>query len=209
MRRFLAATLTAVLLQAICGAATGSHASIASTSRWWTLDCGQACVFTVRIRGALDASRLQLVRRALERRNRVAQTLGRDVAFRIDVDSSGGSVFAAMEIGRMLRRERASIYVGANASCISACVFVLMGAVERDVSDDARLGIHRPSLGAPDRAPQGEGLVDAMAAGVVLYAEEMHVPRAIVDEMMSIQSDRVKLLRSSDLAAYGIFPVDR
>jgi len=209
MHRFLAATLTAALLQAIGShAATGSPASIATPSRWWTLDCREACVFTVRIRGALDASRLQLVRRALERRDRVARSLGREVALRADVDSQGGSVFAALEIGRLFRRERASLLVAENASCISACVFLLLGAVEREVGDGARVGIHRPSLGPPDR-PQPAGVVDAMAGSLVLYAEQMHVPRAIVDEMMAIPSDRVELLRPSDLAAYGILPVDR
>ena len=210
MQRFLAATLTAVLLQILFShAATGSHASITSTSRWWTLDCREECAFTVRIRGALDASRLELVRHALERRDRVARSLGREVAFRADVDSQGGSVFAAMEIGRLLRRERASIRIGESASCISACVFLLMGAVEREVGDGARVGIHRPSLGPPDRDPRREDVVDAMAGSLVLYAEEMHVPRAIVDEMMAIPSDCVELLRSSDLAAYGILPVAR
>jgi ATP-dependent protease ClpP protease subunit len=228
LRRFLgaAALAGALLLQPSNGRGsaleTGPHASTASTSRWWTLACGRehraealpppGCVFTVRIRGTLDGSRLHLIQQALRRRDRVGRALHRDVAFQVDVDSQGGGVFAAMEIGRLLRSERASISVGEGASCISSCVFLLMGAVEGSVSDGARLGIHRPSLGASARAGQREGgreaIVDAMAEGVVLYAEQMNVPRRIVDEMMSIPSDRVKLLKASDLAEYGIFPID-
>ena len=227
-RRFLAAAALfgALLLQPTSGRASategGPHASSASTSRWWTLDCGQgrpseampppACVFTVRLRGVLDESRLRLIQQALEWRNRVARALRRDVAFRVDVDSPGGRVFAAMEIGRRLRSAGASISVGEGAACVSSCVFLLMGAVERRVSDGAWVGIHRPSLRESGRASGDNGgqdaVVDAMAEGIRLYAEQMNVPRGIVDEMMSIPSDRVKRLTRQELAEYGIFPAD-
>ena len=221
MRRSLAAAvLMAALLQPASSRSSGagSHASAASTSRWWTLDCGQGspsdaappatCTFTLRIRGAIDASRSNLVRRAIERRDQAARALHRDVSFRVDVDTQGGEVFAAMEIGRLLRSEQASISVREGASCISACVFLLMGAVERSVSDGARVGIHRLSLRATPAASRDDALVDAMAEGVLLYAEQMNVPRAIVDEMMSIPADRVELLTPQQLARYGIPSID-
>jgi hypothetical protein len=204
--------------------ASGSkpRASAASTSRWWKLDCDEAnhsrevdrtaCTFTVKLRGAIDGSRLQLIRHALTRRDAARRALHRDVDLRIDVDSQGGEVFAALEIGRILREERASISVRSGASCISSCVLLLMGAVERNVSEAARLGIHRPSLGASARGgPKETGedaIVDAMAAQLALYAEQMNVPRKIVDEMMSIPADHLRLLRPSELAGYGIPRVD-
>jgi hypothetical protein len=229
MRRSLAAS--AVCAALLCSAshsapalASGSkpRASTASTSRWWKLDCDEAnrsrevdrtaCTFTVKLRGTIDGSRLQLIRHALVRRDAARRALHRDVDLRIDVDSQGGEVFAALEIGRILREERASISVRSGASCISSCVLVLMGAVERNVSEAARLGIHRPSLGASWRGGQKEAgedaTVDAMAAQLALYAEQMNVPRKIVDEMMSIPADHLRRLRPSDLAAYGIFAID-
>jgi len=198
------------------------RASAASTSRWWKLDCDEVnrsregkqptCTFTVKLRGAIDGSRLQLIRHALVRRDAARRALHRDVDLRIDVDSQGGEVFAAMQIGRILREERASISVRNGASCISSCVFLLMGAVERNVSEGARLGIHRPSLGASWRGGQKEAgedaTVDAMAAQLALYAEQMNVPRKIVDEMMSIPANRVRLLKPSEMAAYGILAID-
>jgi hypothetical protein len=117
--------------------AAGAHASIASTSRWWKLECGKtgrkreaettACAFTVKLYGVIDASRLQLVRHALQRRDTVRRALHRDVDFQVNVDSQGGEIFATLEIGRLMRAEGASIAVGPGASCISACVFLLMG----------------------------------------------------------------------------------
>ena len=226
-RLLVAASLSSALLWQPCTApanasGAGAHASTASTSRWWKLTCGEAsgpraaapaaCAFTVKLRGVIDGSRLQLVQQALARRDAVRRALHREVGFHVDVDSRGGEIFAALEIGRILRAERASISVGNGASCISACVFLLMGAIERRISGDARLGIHRPSLGAsgpggPTQASENE-ILDAMSEALVLYAQQMNVPRRIVDESMSVPPDRVERLRASDLAGYGIHAVD-
>jgi ATP-dependent protease ClpP protease subunit len=201
---------------------SSAHASIASTSRWWKLECGEAgrqreaettaCAFTVKLRGAINGSRLHLVRQALQRRDTVRRALHREVDFHIDVDSQGGEIFATLEIGRIMRAEGASISVGKGASCLSACVFLLMGAIERNISDDARVGIHRPSLRAPSEGGPRQGsadeIVDAMSEQLVLYAQQMNVPRTIIDALMLVPPDRVKLLSSSELATYGIKRVD-
>jgi ATP-dependent protease ClpP protease subunit len=201
---------------------SGAHARTASTSRWWKLECGEAgrkraaettaCAFTVKLRGAIDGSRLHLVRQALHRRDTVQHALHREVGFHIDVDSQGGEIFATLEIGRIMRAEGASIAVGTGASCISSCVFLLMGAIERHISGDARVGIHRPSLRAPQaggpRQVSEDEIVDAMSEQLVLYAQQMNVPRKIIDALMVVPPDRVELLSASELATYGISALD-
>jgi hypothetical protein len=202
--------------------AAGAHASIASTSRWWKLEYGKtsrkqeaqttACAFTVKLRGVIDGSRLQLVRHALQRRDTVRHALHREVDFHVDVDSQGGESFATLEIGRIMRAEGASISVGPGAACISACVFLLMGAIQRTISSDARVGIHRPSLRAPQagglRQASEDKIVAAMSEQLVLYAQQMHVPRTIIDALMLVPPDRVELLSASELATYGINALD-
>jgi hypothetical protein len=99
--------------------------------RWWDLQCpdghrgpkaGRAseCVLTVRLRGKMERVRLRQIQYALERRDEAVRTRGRDVVFHVDVDSQGGEMFAAMEIGRLLRRARASccarMFLSATAS---------------------------------------------------------------------------------------------
>ena len=203
-------------------AESNAHASTASTSRWWKVECGEAgrqreagttaCAFTVKLRGVIDGSRLYLVRQALQRRDTVRRALHREVDFHIDVDSQGGEIFAALEIGRIMRAERALISVGRGASCISACVFMLMGAIERHISGDARVGLHRPSLRAPQEGGPRPGsedeVVAAIAEQLVLYAQQMNVPRTIIDAMMLVPPDRVELLSASELATYGMKRVD-
>jgi len=222
VRRALSTALCgAVLAQLIAmpapAAASGAHVSTAQTSRWWQLECGEAgrqraagttaCVFTVKLRGVTNGSRLHLVRQALRRRDIVRHALHRDVDFHIDVDSLGGELFATLEIGRIMRAEGASITVGRGASCISSCVFLLMGAIERHISG-GRVGIHRPSLRAPREGGPRQGnedeIVEAMSGQLVLYAQQMNVPRTIIDAMMLIPPDRVKLLSAAELATYGI-----
>ena len=75
-----------------------------------------------------------------------------------------------------------------------------MGATERRIAPGARIGIHRPSLG-----PNGsEATVDAMVPQLIEYAEEMGVPRGIVDEMVLIPTERMRFLSARELADYGI-----
>jgi len=194
---------------ALASAAPSKHASTASASRWWRLDCrpprtgetepAPACVFHVLLRGPIDRSRLFLIQRAIQRGDEATRALGRDATLRVDVDSRGGEIFAGMEIGRLLRRERARFAVGAGASCQSACVFALMGAVETSVGDGARIGIHRPSLEAGR-----DHLLESMFASLAAYVDEMHVSRAILDDMFNTPSSSMRWLSGADLARYGI-----
>jgi hypothetical protein len=60
------------------------------------------------------------------------------------INSRGGDVSAAMMIGRIFRQESAFLQV--DGVCISACVLVLAGAVDRFVKNSFMIGIHRPYL---------------------------------------------------------------
>ncbi len=161
-------------------------------------------MLTVRLRGRIDRSRLLLFEAALRRRDDAQRALGRRVDLSVDASTEGGEVFAAMEIGRLLRREAASIHVAQGAECSSACIFVLMGATARSVAPGARVGIHRPSLGDARRG----ALVESMAAQIALYAEQMKVPERIVDDMMAISADRLRYLTPADLAGWVVLSTD-
>lgn len=185
------------------------HASTAQTSRWWTFACSDGnrgvttkppCVLRLYLRGTINPSSLHLIQEGIRHGETARHALGRPVAIEVDLDTRGGEVFSAMEIGRLLRSEAVSIRVAPGAECISACIFVLMGATGRAVAPTARVGIHRPSLGGAGR----EGLVDAMSAPLVSYAQQMHASRRIVDDMLAIPADRIRYLSAPELASYGI-----
>ena len=139
--------LVAAPIAADPGSPTSSNST--RTSRWWQLTCldePAPCVLTVRLHGVINQSRGKLIQEALRRRDTTQSALHRVVALRIDVDSPGEEVFAALEIGRLLRREMATVRLARGASCISACVFVLMGAPEREVSPGARIGLQSTAM---------------------------------------------------------------
>src|SRR5690348_3816092 len=58
------------------------------------------------------------------------------------VDSPGGDVVAAMQAGRILRRELAHTVVAIDSICASACVFMYLGGVYR--TSFGKIGLHRP-----------------------------------------------------------------
>jgi hypothetical protein len=74
------------------------------------------------------------------------------------------------------------------------------------------VGLHRPSLRAPQeggpRPASEDEIVNAMSEPLVLYAQQMNVPRTIIDALMVVPPDRVKLLSTAELATYGIQRVD-
>jgi len=203
-RRLALVLCSLACAHAAAAAPPARRATAATTSRWWDLACDgpptAPCVFTVRLRGAINADRLRLLKTALLRRDDALRATSRPVALRIDIDTHGGSLYAALEMGRLLREESASISVGSHAQCSSACVFVLMGAPERRVAPGARIGIHRPSLGAGE----SEQTVDAMVPQLRQYADEMGVSRRIVDDMMRIPAASMHYLSEPELATYGL-----
>jgi len=156
-------------------------------------------VLRVTLRGRIDGARLHEIEQAIRRRDDAARALGREVALRVEADSTGGEIFTAMQIGRLLRRAGASLSVRRGASCLSACVFALMGAMRTGVADGARIGIHRPSLG-----PGHDGPAELTSVPFTLYADEMRVSRRLVDDMLALPPGRICLLSVADLARYGI-----
>jgi hypothetical protein len=62
--------------------------------------------------------------------------------YSVDLDSIGGDVETALDMGWILRGDKAFVGVRDNAKCFSSCVFVLAGAKSRYVT--GAVGIHRP-----------------------------------------------------------------
>jgi hypothetical protein len=85
------------------------------------------------------------------------------------INSRGGSVAAAMAIGRIFRHETA--WLGVDGDCISACVLILAGAVDRQIGRTAVIGIHRPYLGTTSQHPLTTGQVSRLRHNVARHAD--------------------------------------
>jgi len=64
----------------------------------------------------------------------------------IVIDSYGGDMYSSFGMGRRVMATGSKIIVAENASCNSACVFVLLGASGVRISPSATIAIHRPSM---------------------------------------------------------------
>ena len=200
----------------------GTAQAIAASTRGGGSECGEAgrqreaettaCALTVKLGGGVNyGSRLRLVGQALQRRDTVQRALQREVDFHVDVDSQGGESSrhsrSAGSCGQREHRSRLARGFLPQRLCLPAD-----GCDRRNISGDARVGIHRPSLRAPQEGGPRQGsedkIVDAISEQLVLYAQQMNVPRQIIDALMLIPPDRVELLSASELATYGIQRVD-
>ena len=99
-----------------------------------------------------------------------------------------------------------------NRECISACVLILAGAVDRVIGKDAVVGIHRPYLASkpqqrlsPDRVREAYA---RMLQDIRAYLREMDIPERLADEMLATELERVHVLSQDELNAYGLARVD-
>lgn len=141
-----------------------------------------------------------VVRKASEMQNRS----GKGLRILAKLDSSGGSIEAALQIGRLLRRVGAMAVVEKDAVCMSSCVYVLAGAANRAV--DGRVGIHRPY------EPEGKELAESaqkakykkLGAEIKAYLEGMNIPARLYDDSLFISPENVRILTPNELQAYGL-----
>jgi ATP-dependent protease ClpP protease subunit len=83
------------------------------------------------LRGEIDDEATAKLRRLLEELDRKSPPNVDRGNIQIKLDSPGGSVAAAMEIGRLMRKYRMAAAVMPNSICVSACVLIYAGAVAR------------------------------------------------------------------------------
>jgi ATP-dependent protease ClpP protease subunit len=182
---------------------------------------GSAVGFSIDINGDIDASTVESVSRlfaayhdkeakvngGLKCAPAIDRTQFNPAAYGVHygINSRGGSVAAAMAIGRMFRREHA--WLGVDGVCISACVLILAGAVDR-----AAVGIHRPFLVSSPQNPlkteQVKQAYEYMLQDMRAYLREMNVSDRLADDMLAVEPQSVRFLTQAELKEYGLGRVD-
>jgi hypothetical protein len=87
----------------------------------------EVCFFTITI-GKIGIDTVESVKKLLDYKHRSSRLIGGSAVF---LNSPGGDVYPAMEIGRILRKERLPIWIEKDAKCVSACVLILAAAERR------------------------------------------------------------------------------
>lgn len=124
------------------------------------------------------------------------------------VQSRGGDVHTAIEIGRLLRRHEARV---STDLCMSSCVLVLIGGVERHVSIYSKpgwgVGLHRPYFGtlspglsSAEIARQRQQLLTEVAG----YIKDMNASSRLLDLMEAIPPEKIKMLTQNEVSDLGL-----
>jgi hypothetical protein len=125
----------------------------------------------------------------------------------IYLDSPGGDVLAAMEIGEEVRNQWAFTAMDDDGECLGACVLVLAAGARRAPAAD-RVGLRRLSLDAKeprDRAGQKNAAIEKK---VQAYLARMGMPKKLFQDMMQQPSDKALLLNAARLKTLGLEGID-
>jgi len=171
---------------------------------------GGSCFPLIKIAGEITAADLDEVKQIIDQTHRRAESKNWKIyPPHINIDSLGGSVPAAMAIGRLLRKENASARIDPDAVCLSACVLVLAGAVGREM--EGKIGIHRPYLEVPKDAvssDQVRTLLQQTLQDIRAYFREMNVSEQLADAMLRINPENMLVLSPAALNNYGLTSED-
>jgi hypothetical protein len=130
-------------------------------------------------------------------------------------NSPGGSLDAAMEIGRIIRKNQYYTEVAKSSSvsgmqhtakCASACVFAFAGGGLRWAFDN-QLGIHRPYFDTvkPINVKKAIENLENVSRD---YFKEMGISQRLVDDMMVVPSNEMTWLTNKEAKRYGLVGED-
>lgn len=169
-----------------------------------------SCSLLIQIRGEITDAVADQLERLIDKTRRKAEAEKLHFGFLgVELDSRGGSVSAAMAIGRILRREETGAWVKPGSVCLSSCVLILAGGTTR--SFEGKIGIHRPYLPVPNGEVSTQDVrmvYQKMLQELRAYLREMNIVDGLADAMLRISPENIRLLSTAELASYGLTQVD-
>jgi hypothetical protein len=172
---------------------------------------GSFTLATIDIVGIIQPGDYERFLAAYERSKRAFAASGLKIPVATAVlrlDSGGGDMAEAMAIGAQAHATKMTAMVPENAKCISACVLVLAGGIDRAVF--GRVGIHRPHVPldtAFNEVAQKRNF-DAIEREVKAYLTQVNVPSLLYDKMFRVSPQNVRYLSATELEELGLASAD-
>lgn len=197
MIRFVAVLLLALIQSA--------HATVVLTDQV----AGSGQPPAIRLQGDIVAGDFAVFRSALDAAIQRATFRVNGVPIvTLDLDSPGGDVGTALEIGALVRDRNVVTRVMPNDLCASACIFVLQSGVQRVVTNTAKLGLHRPhfepaafaALSAAAARKRYNEMLDVVSA----YWHDMGGSREAWNIMVATPSDETQWVNATDARALNL-----
>jgi len=114
------------------------------------------------------------------------------------LNSRGGDVYAAIEIGRIVRKHELTTDVRESSECFSSCALIYIAGVTR--MNFGTIGLHRPILaGVPREEQQLPKAVSEMLGAIKSYVSEMGVTSNFFEAMVNTLPENMRLFSQSDI----------
>lgn len=126
----------------------------------------------------------------------------------IILNSPGGSVQDALDLGRALRNGGWQTGMRENDICYSACPYLLAAGVARDIPDSASVGVHQHYFGENTLLPAFVAVEDIQRGQgqVMEYLDRMGIDLRVMRHALVTPPDEIYVLLPSELRAYGFIP---
>jgi hypothetical protein len=123
----------------------------------------------------------------------------------ISFDSNGGSVVAAIKIGRAIRALSANTVQIRSTQCASACALAFIGGVKRS-AEAGSIGVHQASF-SDDAALDSKTAVTTvqiMTGEIIGYLSDMGVSPNLLRLSLSIESSDMRYLTTAEMQDWNI-----
>ncbi len=129
----------------------------------------------------------------------------------VELNSRGGKVMPAMEIGNIIRDNWlwTSLADDTGAVCYSSCVLIFAAGAVRIQPDLAPIGIHRPffevELFAGLDKAEAKKKYDTLLSDVRLYLDKMGMALELYQAMIQVPSNELRKLSAADIQKLAYF----
>ena len=155
---------------------------------------------TYRLEGAIDAGDATRLIALIDAADPTPETL--------ILQSPGGSVGDALELGRHMRAKGINTQMLAGEYCYSACPYLLAAGVTRNIDADASVGVHQHYFGQNTLLPAAFAVEDIQRGQgeVMIYLNDMGIDPLIMQHALSTPPDEIYVLVPDELTKYGFTP---
>lgn len=138
--------------------------------------------------------------------NRIVEELRAANPALVTIDSPGGSVADALEIGRHLRAEGINTRLAADAVCLSACPYIFVGGVAREIEEGARLGVHQHSFGESTILPAFLAVENIQRghAEVLAHFDDMGIDLRIMGPALATPANEIYILSRDEISDWNL-----
>ncbi len=124
---------------------------------------------------------------------------------RVLLNSPGGSVRDALELGRYLREAALNTALRDGDICYSACPYLLASGVMRDIPETASVGVHQHYFGESTLLPAFVAVEDIQRGQgeVMTYLDDMGIDPLVMRHALATPPNEIYVLLPEELQAYN------